>query len=321
VKLAGSGLKLVAGVVCGKVRGQWVPGRRVTAGYFLSDAQQAHNFTALASHLKGTARRRYQALAKSYARRARTSQPLCTHARTVTATSARTPATPTIGSAPPPLVAPIASPPVVPQSPDQPPPPTFNGPSIQVTPQFFGQHLMFYWGLNPAIPVHAMRLASSNTDWCQMDHGTASNQYSFGQLYALLGQADRLNADVLYTFASTPAWAASGSYPQPSVTDQCSSSSTTLAPADESYWTKFVTAVVTAAQGRIHAYELWNEVDYSAFWTGGMAAMVRMSIDAAAIIHRIDPMITCHSCRQAPSTRSLSTPTSRERPRTPSPPS
>jgi hypothetical protein len=122
-----------------------------------------------------------------------------------------------------------------------------------------------------------------------MDNGTGSNQYSFGQFYALLGQADRLNADVLYTFASTPAWAATGSYPQPSVTDQCSSSSNTLAPADESYWTNFVTALVTAAQGRIHAYELWNEVDYSAFWTGGMAAMVRMSIDAAAIIHRIDP--------------------------------
>jgi hypothetical protein len=156
-------------------------------------------------------------------------------------------------------------------------------------PQFFGQHLMFYWGLTPAIPVHTMRLASSNTDWCQMDNGTASNQYNFGQLYALLGQADRLNADVLYTFASTPAWAAGGSYPQPSVTNQCASSSTTLAPADESYWTNFVTALVTAAHGRIHAYELWNEVDYAAFWTGGMAAMVRMSIDAAAIIHRLDP--------------------------------
>jgi hypothetical protein len=168
------------------------------------------------------------------------------------------------------------------------PVPTFNGPSIQASPQFFGQHLMFYWGLNPAIPVHAMRLMDSNTAWCQMDNGTASNEYNFGQLYALLGQAGRLNADVLYTFDSTPEWAATGAYPQPSVTDQCSSSTTT-APADESYWTNFVTALVTAAQGRIHAYELWNEVDYSGFWTGGMAAMVRMSVDGAAIIHRIDP--------------------------------
>jgi hypothetical protein len=62
-----------------------------------------------------------------------------------------------------------------------------------------------------------------------------------------------------------------------------------MPPADESYWTNFVTALVTHAKGRIHAYELWNEVDYSEFWSGSMAAMVRMSIDAAAIIHRIDP--------------------------------
>jgi hypothetical protein len=149
---------------------------------------------------------------------------------------------------------------------------------------------MFYWGLTPAIPVHAMRLENSNTDWCQMDKGTVSNQYDFGQLDALLAQASRLDADALYTFASTPQWASSGSYPQPSDTDQCSPwPAPTMAPADESYWTNFVTALVTHAKGRIHAYELWNEVDYSAFWTGGMDAMVRMSVDAAAIIHRIDP--------------------------------
>src|SRR5438309_1912613 len=57
-------------------------------------------------------------------------------------------------------------------------PPTADQ-SIYVSPQFFGQHLMFYWGLTPRIPVHAMRLASSNTDWCEMDSGTSSNQYNF----------------------------------------------------------------------------------------------------------------------------------------------
>jgi hypothetical protein len=62
-----------------------------------------------------------------------------------------------------------------------------------------------------------------------------------------------------------------------------------MAPADESYWTNFVTALVTHAKGRIHAYELWNEADYSGFWSGSLAQMVQMSVDAAAIIHRIDP--------------------------------
>jgi hypothetical protein len=147
---------------------------------------------------------------------------------------------------------------------------------------------MFNSLLDPDIPVHAMRLWDSNTWWCEIDRGTASSEYDFSQLDALLAQASRVGADAEFTFGNTPDWAATGSYPQGSAANQCSNSTDTLAPADETYWTNFVTAVVTHAKGRIHAYELWNEVD-GWYWTGGVAAMVRMSIDAAAIIHRIDP--------------------------------
>src|SRR5438067_11025050 len=96
-----------------------------------------------------------------------------------------------------------------------------------VSPQFFGQDLMWQWNLNPAIPVHAMRLWSSNTDSCAIDSGTASGEYNFGQLDALLAQSSRLGADVEFTIGDTPAWAASGSYPQSSVVDQCAWGSST----------------------------------------------------------------------------------------------
>src|SRR5437588_3969425 len=156
--------------------------------------------------------------------------------------------------------------------------------------QFFGQHLMWRWDLTPAFPVHAMRLWTSNTDWCEIDSGTSSNQYNFGQLNALLGQASRLGADVEFTIGTTPTWAATGSYPQSSVTDQCDwGGAGAQPPANESDWTNFVTALANDAKGKIKAYELWNEVDYSASWSGSVAQMVRMSVDAAAIIHRIDP--------------------------------
>jgi hypothetical protein len=158
-----------------------------------------------------------------------------------------------------------------------------------VSPRFFGQHLMSKSRLTPALPVHAMRLWDSNTKWCQMAKGSASNHYDFGQLDALLAQATRLDADVEFTFGGTPRSAATGADPRSSTVGQCSGSSTTMAPADEAYWTNFVTAVVTHAKGRIRAYELWNEADSPAFWSGGVAALVRMTVDAAAIIHRIDP--------------------------------
>ena len=74
---------------------------------------------------------------------------------------------------------------------------------------------MFDSTLQPAVPVHAMRLWDSNTQWCQMDRGTSTDEYDFTQLDLLLAQADRLSADVEYTFGYTPRWAADGLYPQP----------------------------------------------------------------------------------------------------------
>lgn len=161
--------------------------------------------------------------------------------------------------------------------------------NLYVSSRFFGQHLMFNSLLNPAIPVSAMRLWDSNTQWCQMDSGTVFGQYNFDQLDRLFGQASRLGADVEFTFGDTPAWAATGSYPQIVASNQCGTGTQPAAPADESYWTNFVTALVTHSKGKIHAYELWNEFDNPQFWAGGVARMVRMSVDAAAIIRSIDP--------------------------------
>jgi hypothetical protein len=148
---------------------------------------------------------------------------------------------------------------------------------------------MFATRLIPRIPVHSIRLWDSQTRWCQLDTGSRPHEYDFARLYALLAQASRLRADVEFTFGGTPRWAAAGSYPQPSRVDQCANDAIALPPVNESYWTKFVTALVTHAKGRIHAYELWNEANSGYYWAGGLAAMARMSVDAASIIHRIDP--------------------------------
>ena len=161
-----------------------------------------------------------------------------------------------------------------------------------VSPQFFGQHLMYNSSLTPQVPVHAMRLWDSNTRWCEIDKGTATDRYDFGQLDALLGQASRLGADVQFTFGGTPAWAVTGAHPQAAAGDQCAGTQTSNPwdpPADDAAWAEFVTALVTHAKGRIRAYELWNEAEYQYCWSGSVEQLVRMSVQAAEIIHRIDP--------------------------------
>jgi hypothetical protein len=259
----------------------------ISGRYFVADAQQAQRYAALGAHATGRARMLDLRRANWYRRRSAQRQRLCTPVRAKAASVTVTPVASAAGSPAPPATGPIT---VVPPTGAPVTPPTTGTQGSYVSPQFFGQHLMYFWSLTPAFPVHAMRLWNSITDWCDMDNGTSTGQYNFGQLDALLGQSSRLDADVEYTFGNTPNWAATGSYPQPSVVNQCDGDPTTeQPPADESYWTNFVTALVTHAKGRIHAYELWNEVDWSYSWAGSVSRMVQMSVDAAAIIHRIDP--------------------------------
>jgi serine protease len=80
IKLPKSSLQRVGGVVCGKVAGRWIPGAVIAGGYFLSDAQQAHNYAARARHETGSARKTDLGNSKLYTQRARQRQPICSHA-------------------------------------------------------------------------------------------------------------------------------------------------------------------------------------------------------------------------------------------------
>ena len=78
IKLPKSSVKRVSGVVCGKVRGRWIPGTVVSSRYFLSDTQQAQNYRALARHARGRAKKKDLAQAKFFTQRAARRQSLCT---------------------------------------------------------------------------------------------------------------------------------------------------------------------------------------------------------------------------------------------------
>jgi hypothetical protein len=66
VKLTGSLQKSVGKIRCGKIRGSWLPGTKLTGGYFISHTQQATNYKKLASRAKGKARTKNLKTAASF---------------------------------------------------------------------------------------------------------------------------------------------------------------------------------------------------------------------------------------------------------------
>ena len=76
IKLPGSKVKHVHGLVCGELGHSWASGK-VVAGYFLADSTQAAHYKALAKHAKGKAKVRDTALAKQYAAKAKAGKATC----------------------------------------------------------------------------------------------------------------------------------------------------------------------------------------------------------------------------------------------------
>ena len=124
----------------------------------------------------------------------------------------------------------------------------------------------------PWVPFGALRLWDSGTDWNLIE--TSRGVYNWSNLDNWVQMAQSHGAKVEFTFGRTPSWA---------------SSAITLPPSNMQDWDDFVTAVATRYKGRIEAYEVWNEVNSSAFYTGSTAALVTMQQHAYKIIKSIDP--------------------------------
>jgi hypothetical protein len=63
-------------------------------------------------------------------------------------------------------------------------------------------------------------------------------------------------------------------------------------PANINDWITYVSAVANRYKGRIHYYELWNEVNLSGFYSGSVDEMVTLAQTAYQTLKSIDPSIT-----------------------------
>lgn len=167
-------------------------------------------------------------------------------------------------------------------------PVTLTAPTQPVAAQLFGMHIHraipnATW---PTVPFQGWRLHDvDGLFWRQVE--PVQNQWDFTTFDAVVALAQQHKVDLLYVLGQTPAWAAA--HPDaPSAYGVPGSSS---APANLADWRDYVYTVATRYQGKITAYEIWNEANLSEFYAGDAATLVQMAREAYRILKTVDPSV------------------------------
>ncbi len=143
--------------------------------------------------------------------------------------------------------------------------------------QFFGMTILHAINRTPwpDVKIASIRLWDSDgTGWPQIQ--PAPGKFNWDGLDRWLALAQRNNADVIYTFGRVPKWANEGKHQS-------------VPPTDLKVWDDFVRAIVRHANGRISAWELWNEPNDPNFWSGDIQTLRTMAERAYRIIKQEQP--------------------------------
>jgi hypothetical protein len=156
--------------------------------------------------------------------------------------------------------------------------------STTVSDRYFGMHVGFVdpgtpW---PAVQFGTWRLWDANVTWKDLE--PRKGVWDFSRLDALIALAQEHNVEVILPLALTPQWASQRANEPSAYTLGAAAP-----PADISDWTSYVATVTARYKGRIAYYEMWNEVNLTATWTGTAEEIVNLQQAAYTAIKSIDP--------------------------------
>lgn len=138
----------------------------------------------------------------------------------------------------------------------------------------------------PLVAVGSRRLWDAGVTWAALEPRRGS--FVWSTLDAAVDAAEQQGEQVVLTLGMTPTWASS----QPTLRSAYGAGATAM-PSNMEDWDAYVTALATRYAGRIQAYEIWNQPENSAYWSGDPGEMgiqmAELAADAFACIHSIDP--------------------------------
>jgi hypothetical protein len=166
--------------------------------------------------------------------------------------------------------------------------PVFAEATTPIPASYFGMHLHrasaptpTAW---PTVPVDSWRLWDAAVSWVNLE--PERGKWDFSKLDQLVALGEKHNVELLLTLGLTPRWAATrpGDYSAygPGYSSE---------PENIEDWRTYVAKVATRYQGRISAYEIWNEPNLKAFYSGTPEKMVELAFEAHRILKEIDPAV------------------------------
>src|SRR5512146_1799343 len=120
---------------------------------------------------------------------------------------------------------------------------------------------MNHW---PSQPFGFIRLWDANVEWAHI--APSRGVFDFSRLDQYVSQAEKHHVEIIYVMGNTPWWAATNPNSKSNENIPGANSS----PTNLQDWQDYVRAVVTRYQGRIQAYEIWNEANLAGYSTGSM---------------------------------------------------
>jgi hypothetical protein len=146
---------------------------------------------------------------------------------------------------------------------------------------YFGIHISHENQNWPAdVEFGSWRVIGNNVLWRDLE-GKGRKQWVFYHLNDLAGVAEKHHVSILYTLGFTPTWASA----RP---DEKIGRGSSAEPRDMQDWRDYVQTIATQYKGRIRDWEVWNEANDKAFYSGSVEQLVKLSQAAYEILKQVD---------------------------------
>lgn len=149
---------------------------------------------------------------------------------------------------------------------------------------YFGQHIHradsgTVW---PKAAFGSWRLWDAGVAWPDLQAG--KERWDFTRLDRYVAMSRLTGVDVLLPLGLTPTWASARPTEKSSYRAGWAAEPTNIED-----WRRYVRTVAQRYRGRVHNYEIWNEISDKGFYTGSTEKMVELTCEAHRILHDVAP--------------------------------
>jgi len=166
----------------------------------------------------------------------------------------------------------------------------FQG-SKQITASFFGMHVQQVANIPAAIAQVPFAIARSHDSGGGMrwhNINPSNGVFDWTNPDAWVNAMYAAGKEIIFTLGFTPDWASASTPNTGKYDNGTTARATNQPPSSTTFWDNYCTAVFNRYVGKIKYYELWNECNYTSYWSGSAAQLAVLMRRASQLLAGID---------------------------------